>query len=93
MRPGGVRYMMIASPESVPGKENMENQITCPNCKRIISNNPIIEDAAKRQGSDSQSFNCECGERITYWQIAEQLRKQKNLGAKVQNWFHKPARA
>jgi hypothetical protein len=71
----------------------MDNQITCPHCKRIISNNPIIEDAAKRQGSDRQSINCECGERITYWQIADQLRKQKSLGAKMQNWFHKPAKA
>jgi len=30
----------------------MDNQITCPHCKKIIANNPVIEDAAKRQGSD-----------------------------------------
>ena len=65
----------------------MENQITCPNCKRIHANNPIIEDAAKRQGSDRQAIICECGERITYWQIADQLRKQKTLGTKIQNLF------
>ena len=66
----------------------MENQITCPNCKRILANNAIIEDAAKRLGSDRQSITCECGERITYWQIAEQLRKQVSLGTKIQNLFH-----
>ena len=66
----------------------MENQITCPHCKRIIANNPIIEDAAKRQGSDTQAITCECGERITYWEIAEQLRNQKKLGTRIQHWFH-----
>jgi len=67
----------------------MDNQITCPNCKRIIANNPVIEDAAKRQGSDRQSITCECGERITYWQIADQLRKQKTLGTKIQKLFRR----
>ena len=58
----------------------MGNQITCPHCKRKIANNPIIEDAAKRQGSDRQSILCECGERITYWYITAQLQDQKKLG-------------
>jgi hypothetical protein len=35
----------------------MEHQITRPNCKRIIANDPIIEDAAKRQGSEMVSKN------------------------------------
>jgi hypothetical protein len=70
----------------------MENQITCPYCKRKIANNPVIEDAAKRQGSDRQAIICECGERITYWQIAEQLRNQTRFGAKIQNWLHGLAR-
>ena len=65
----------------------LENQFTCPHCKRIIANNLIIEDAARRQGSDRQAIPCECGERITYWQIAEQLRNQTNFGVKIQNWF------
>ena len=71
----------------------MENQINCPNCKRIIANNPIIEDAAKRQGSDIQSMTCECGERITYWQITEQLRRQKSFGSKIGNLFHNSSRS
>jgi hypothetical protein len=66
----------------------MENQIICPQCKRTIANNPIIEDAAKRQGSDTQSIICECGERITYWQITGLLRNQKKPGVKIQNWVH-----
>ena len=65
----------------------MENQITCPHCQRKIANNPIIEDAAKRQGADTQFLICECGERITYWQITAQLRSQKNIGARIQNWL------
>lgn len=51
----------------------MENQITCPHYQRKISNNSIIEDTAKRQGSDTQFLVCECVERITYWQITAQL--------------------
>ncbi|PKO15080.1 MAG: hypothetical protein CVU39_11995 [Chloroflexi bacterium HGW-Chloroflexi-10] len=65
----------------------MESQIVCPNCKKTILNNPIINDAAKGEGSHTQSLICECGERITYWQITAQLRDQKALGRKVQNWF------
>lgn len=64
----------------------MENQIVCPHCKRTISNNSIIDDAAKRTGSDTQSLICECGEKITYWQITAQLRDQKKIGWKFQNW-------
>jgi len=40
----------------------MGNQIICPHCKRIISNNKIIDEAAKGEGSDSQFIICECGE-------------------------------
>jgi hypothetical protein len=65
----------------------MENQIACPNCKTMISNNSIIADAAKGEGSASQSIVCDCGERITYWQITAQLRNQKKIGRRFQNWF------
>lgn len=65
----------------------MENQITCPQCQRKISNNSIVDDAAKRKGSDTQFLICECGERITYWQITAQLRDQKKIGVRIQNWF------
>jgi len=66
----------------------MENQITCPHCQRIIFDNPIVDDAAKREGSDKQFLVCECGERITYWQIAGQLRDQNKPVANVLDWFH-----
>jgi hypothetical protein len=65
----------------------MENQITCPNCKKTITNHPLITYAATGEGSGSQSFNCECGERITYWQITAQLREQKTIGWRFNNWF------
>jgi len=64
----------------------MENKITCPNCKKTISNNSVIEDAAKGEGSDTQSINCECGEKITYWQITAQLREQKKPMARFIKW-------
>jgi hypothetical protein len=64
----------------------MENQIVCPHCKKTISNNSIIDDAAKGEGSAAQSFNCDCGERITYWQITAQLREQKKIGRRFKNW-------
>ena len=66
----------------------MENQITCPHCQRKISNNSVVEDAVKRKGSDTQFLICECGERITHWQITAQLRDQKIIGARIQSWFH-----
>jgi len=64
----------------------MENQIVCPNCKKTIPSNSIIEDAAKGEGSSSQTITCECGERITYWQISTQLREQKTFGTRFQTW-------
>jgi len=66
----------------------MENHITCPNCKKTISNNPIIDEAAKGVGVDTQSIVCDCGERITYWRITEQLRDQKKPAARIRNWLH-----
>ena len=66
---------------------NMDNQITCPNCKRTYSNLPIIEDAARGEGSDTQSLICECGEKISYWRITEQLRDQKKFGRLLKNKF------
>jgi RNase P subunit RPR2 len=67
----------------------MENKIVCPNCKKTISNNAVVEDASKGAGADTQFVICECGERITYWQITSQLRDQKPGGLKTrfQNWL------
>jgi hypothetical protein len=71
----------------------MENQIVCPNCNKTISNNPLIDAAAKGEGFGSQSFNCDCGEGINYWQIRAQLRDQQTIHRRFQKWvqtFHKP---
>ena len=65
----------------------MENQIICPNCKKTLSHNAVIDEAAKGVGTDTQSILCDCGERITYWRITEQLRDQKKPGAKIKHWF------
>jgi len=66
----------------------MDNYVICPNCKKTISNEPIIEAAAKKDYSESRSITCDCGERITYWAITAQLRKQKTLGARIWAWLH-----
>jgi C4-type Zn-finger protein len=65
----------------------MENQITCPHCQRKISDHQVIDDAAKHEGADTQFLTCECGERITYWQITAQLRDQKKIGVRIQKWL------
>ena len=68
----------------------MENQITCPACKRTITNNPVIDSAAT--GGDhtmgSEYVVCECGERISFWAITAQLREQKKPATKLRNWLH-----
>lgn len=68
----------------------MENYITCPACKRTITNNPVIDSAAK--GGDqvlgSEYVICECGERISFWAITAQLRDQKKPVDKILKWFH-----
>ena len=65
----------------------MENYIICPHCKKTISNDLIIDEAATGAGSSSRSINCECGERITYWAITAQLRNQKTFGRRMRNWW------
>jgi len=67
----------------------MENQITCPNCKRTIANNPVVDSAARGENHSmgSEYVICECGERISFWAITAQLRDQKKPVAKVLNWF------
>jgi hypothetical protein len=68
-------------------RKKMENQIACPNCKKTISNKPIIDEAAKGEGSHAQSMVCDCGERISYWSITAQLRDQKTIGSRFQKWI------
>jgi hypothetical protein len=65
----------------------MESQITCPSCGATISNNPLVEAAAKGKDLGSESIHCDCGERLTYWAITAQLREQKTLGRRFQKWF------
>jgi len=65
----------------------MENYVTCPHCKKTISNELIIDEAATGAGSAERSITCECGERISYWAITSQLRKQKTVGRRIQQWW------
>jgi hypothetical protein len=67
----------------------MEHQITCPQCQRIITNNPVVDSAAKGEDHTfgSEYVICECGERISFWTITALLRDQKKPVAKLLNWF------
>jgi len=67
----------------------MENQITCPACKRTIRNNPVLDSAAKGEDHTmgSEYVICECGERISFWAITAQLRDQKKPVERVLNWI------
>ena len=65
----------------------MESQITCPRCKRTITNNPVIESAARGENLGSTFVTCECGEQITFWAITAQLREQNKPAVKVMRWI------
>lgn len=67
----------------------MENQITCPECKRTIANNPVIDAAARGEDHKmgSEFVICECGERISFWAITAQLRDQKTAASRIMQWF------
>jgi hypothetical protein len=90
------RFVLIARQNSLsnqpgfklPDKgKNMENHIVCPHCKKTISNVAIVEEAVKGEGITTRSMTCDCGEKITYWQITAQLRDQKTTGYRFQNWL------
>ena len=68
----------------------MENQITCPQCKRTITNDPVIDSAAKGEDHTMGSgyVICECGERISFWAITAQLRDQKKPVERFLSWVH-----
>lgn len=68
------------------GKQ-MNNQITCPKCKRTILISDAISAEAKGEGVFSRKLICECGEKISYWGIATQLHKHKRMIWKIQNWI------
>lgn len=64
----------------------MENYIICPNCKKKISDTKLIDEASNNEGAYTQFMRCECGERITYWQITVQLNKQRTIGERIKKW-------
>ena len=65
----------------------MGSQIVCPHCGKILASNLIIDEATTGAGSSSRSVICECGEKITYWQITAQLREQNSFSKRFKNWF------
>jgi RNase P subunit RPR2 len=71
----------------------MENQITCPHCKKTIINHPVIESAVKGEDRGLTFINCDCGEKITFWAITAQLREQKKPVARILNWIRSFAKA
>ncbi|OGO63345.1 MAG: hypothetical protein A2030_00120 [Chloroflexi bacterium RBG_19FT_COMBO_50_10] len=57
----------------------MENQITCPRCKKTISNDSDTGSVGKQAGLVSAFVSCRCGEKITFSAIIDQLRDQESL--------------
>ena len=65
----------------------MVKQITCPHCKRTISN-AIVDSADFGEGHNSDIITCVCGEKITYVEITTQLMGQKTIGKRFRGWLH-----
>ena len=65
----------------------MANHITCPKCNTKISDNSLVMEASKNEGSATREVTCDCGENISYWAIRDQLKAQKTLGWKVRSMF------
>jgi hypothetical protein len=70
----------------------MENEIICPNCKKTLPADDIINEAATGKGAHTRHITCGCGEKITYWQITAQLREHKTMGWRFRNWVQSLAR-
>jgi hypothetical protein len=52
----------------------------------VISNDPVIESAAKGEDRGSTFITCDCGEKLTFWAITAQLREQKKPAARILKW-------
>lgn len=61
--------------------------ITCPQCGRIIADDPLIALAVSGEGKASQFIKCECGNQISFWAVTAQLRDQKKFGQRISTWF------
>ena len=68
-------------------RSSMENYIICGQCNKKIVNNPLVDLAIKSEGNGSLSISCDCGEKITYWDITAQLREQKTIISKLKSWW------
>lgn len=67
----------------------MENYVVCPKCNRTITDNPIIDAAARGELHGSEYIICECGQNITFWAVTAQLRDHKKISQKVKDWWQK----
>ncbi|MFC1936217.1 hypothetical protein ACFLYP_00975 [Chloroflexota bacterium] len=67
----------------------MENQLVCPNCNTTISNNPVIDAAVRKEAFGAKVITCECGEKMTFWEIMDRQRTQKPLNWEFQDWIQK----
>ncbi len=61
--------------------------VTCPQCGRMITDDPLIALAVSGEGKASQFIKCECGNQISFWAVTAQLRNQKKMGPRLSAWF------
>ena len=71
----------------------MMSKVVCPNCQKVLPNNDVIDDAAKGEGSYLREVICECGERMTFWQIKALLREQNTFGWKLRKMIRSLSRS
>lgn len=65
----------------------MKNYITCPRCNKTISDDPLIDNTAKKEGSSARAITCECGERITFWNYHGPVQREKWMAGDFKNWL------
>lgn len=62
--------------------------IKCQHCGKVVAADaPLIALARSGKGKSSQFITCECGEKITFWNITAQLREQNKPWHKLIVWF------
>ena len=71
---------------TMKGKK-MENYTISPNCQKTIINDPLIETAARKEGSGVRAITYDFGEKKTYRAITAQIQKLKTRGWRFQNWL------
>lgn len=65
----------------------MEGRIKCKHCGKVVAaDDPLIAAARNGEGESSQFITCECGQRISFWDVTAQIRDQNKPLQKIIDW-------